>query len=169
MFLLFKDKESKQAEANPALERLRVKINALLKKLAAYLLEKTNQISAKIKLVMLVVFIIASASLSIYVIAASIINTRVEALSVPQIVIPKYNITTEEQRRAAQRLIIQQDYKRIYDLKHYIDSLHQTIAGKHAYDSLNRLRPGLIDTLKLLENIYSNQQKEILWKRKHVH
>jgi len=169
MFLLFKDRESKQAEANPALERLSVKINALLKKWGVYLQEKTNHISAKIKLVVFAVFTMASVTLSIYVILASIINTRVEALSVTQIVIPKNNIKTGEQRKAAQRLIIQQDYKKIYDLKQYTDSLNQTIAGKHASDSLNKLRPGLMDTLKLLENIYLNQQKETLWKRKHVH
>jgi hypothetical protein len=44
--------------------------------------------------------------------------------------------------------------KRIEKFRRYLDSLSTTPAGRHERDSLMRVRPGLMDSLKRIEAVY---------------
>ncbi len=169
MFLLFKRRKTKQFDTGSALGKLVIKINAVLKVWAIYLQKRTSRETVKTKVVKLVGFVIVAVALNIYLIAASLINTKNNALLVTRIVIPDNIIKRAQQESKVQKLLMQKDYKKIFDLNQHLDNINQTIKGKELYDTLVKMRPGLIDTLKLLENIYLKQQKETLWKRKNFH
>lgn len=48
-------------------------------------------------------------------------------------------------------------YDRIQLYRKYLDSLGKSESGIHLLDSLNRQRPGLIDSIKKLERIYQSK------------
>ncbi|AYD47428.1 hypothetical protein [Arachidicoccus soli] len=45
-----------------------------------------------------------------------------------------------------------QDKKRAPILDYYLDSLSSTVSGKRILDSLNLLRPGLLDSFRIFKN-----------------
>lgn len=56
-------------------------------------------------------------------------------------------------------IITKEEFKKIEHFKKYTDSLAGSPAGKEIYDSILISRPGLIDSIILLENIYHSQIK----------
>ena len=50
-------------------------------------------------------------------------------------------------------------YKRVVAFQKYMDSLSGSASGKKVYDSIMKCRPGLLDSAKLLEKLYHNQNK----------
>lgn len=44
------------------------------------------------------------------------------------------------------------DKKRALILDYYLDSLSSTVSGKRIIDSINLLRPGLVDSLRIFNN-----------------
>jgi hypothetical protein len=53
-----------------------------------------------------------------------------------------------------------EEFQRIENFKIYLDSLVESKAGKRIYDSVIAHRPGLIDSLSILENVYQSQTSE---------
>jgi hypothetical protein len=53
--------------------------------------------------------------------------------------------------------ISKEEFQRIENFKSYLDSLAKTNAGKRIFDSIIANRPGLIDSLSIVENLYQTQ------------
>lgn len=51
----------------------------------------------------------------------------------------------------------ERDKESVVALRHYIDSLRQDPNGRLQYDSIQRFRPGLLDTLQILEHYYQSE------------
>ncbi|MEP6846739.1 MAG: hypothetical protein ABI861_12070 [Panacibacter sp.] len=51
------------------------------------------------------------------------------------------------------------DYESILSFKRYMDSLQRLDKGKYQYDSILQARPGLMDSVQVLEQKYLSQQK----------
>jgi hypothetical protein len=50
-------------------------------------------------------------------------------------------------------------YNKIIAFLKYMDSLAGSVSGRKIYDSIIHIRPGLLDSAKLLEKLYHNQNK----------
>lgn len=166
MILFFKYKEDKQAEADIAATKIAAKINAVLHVFAAYLQESANKLSHKAKVMLLVIFIISSASLIVYQIRFSLLNSDGTFLSITPVSKPAYSTKTGEENVRSKLMASGNEYKSITDLKNFFDSVNTAIKGKKARDNILLKRPGLIDSLRRLEKYLIKQQKEMLWKRK---
>jgi hypothetical protein len=59
-----------------------------------------------------------------------------------------------------QTAIREKEYDKLQDIKSYLDSLRRDQGGKSLYDSIMDARPGLPDSIKLLEVIYLQQHKK---------
>ncbi len=162
MFLLSKHKKDKQAESEDFVKNLFAKINLRLQVFAEYLKLKANKFTNQRKRVILVVFIISSATESAYVIASSLFKPD----KIPITIVPIRKPKTGEESRRSKFTITPKEYKKITDYKRYLDSVNTAVVGKDVPDSRVLRRQGLIDTLRLLETIFINQQKQMLWKRK---
>lgn len=57
-------------------------------------------------------------------------------------------------------LISRQQYSKIVAFKSYMDSLRKNPSGKRTYDSIERLRPGLLDSVAFIENYMKSNVKE---------
>lgn len=49
-------------------------------------------------------------------------------------------------------------YMKMRSFRRYMDSLRQTGTGRSTYDSIMKARPGLMDSVLLLEELYNQQQ-----------
>ncbi len=58
----------------------------------------------------------------------------------------------------SESIISKDQYARIHSFKNYMDSLASDAVGKAIYDSIVANRPGLLDSIKLLEEVYHSQQ-----------
>jgi hypothetical protein len=57
-------------------------------------------------------------------------------------------------------IVSKADYQGIIRFRGYMDSLTRSPAGKAAYDSIIFSRPGLLDSIRILEKIYQSQTKK---------
>jgi hypothetical protein len=46
------------------------------------------------------------------------------------------------------------DMKKIKSIRHYLDSLQETVEGKRIFDSIRYARPGFMDSLREVERLY---------------
>ncbi len=111
-------------------------------KCAAFLQSKTNRFSKSFKICLLVAFCCFSFGYSFYRLKSSVTNYSRSYIPVKQllkidsiyksdsIVIPRKQMAIEE-------------YDRIQQFLHYMDSLNQTASGRKTKDSILRLHPGL--------------------------
>lgn len=56
--------------------------------------------------------------------------------------------------------ISRQQYSKIIAFKSYMDSLRENPSGKRTYDSIELLRPGLLDSVAFIENYMKSNVKE---------
>ena len=105
----------------------------------------------------LVVFCIAGGGFSIYLVAKAIAHPVKNAgpFNGEQLVVPRqYDHGGEEAIRPG-AYVDEQMMKEIERFKLYMDSLKQT--GNHIYDSIGQARPGLMDSVRMLEEVYHSQ------------
>lgn len=53
-----------------------------------------------------------------------------------------------------------EEFKRIIGFRVYLDSLKRSPSGNQIYDSIDRCRPGLMDSLVFIENYYKSNLKD---------
>ena len=116
---------------------------------------KTNALSMKVKWLWLLVFCLLFGGFSIYEIMGAF-RDRGKTIKPTQISVPKYYDRTEV---LIQSQVSDRDIKRICRFKKYMDSLRGAQEGKIVYDSILKARPGLMDSIQAVEQIYYSQSK----------
>jgi hypothetical protein len=116
---------------------------------------KTNALSLKAKWLWLFFFCLLFGGFSIYVFVGAFRDRR-NAVKPSQISVPKYYDRTETR---IEPLVSDRDIKRIYSFKKYMDSLRGPQEGKIVYDSILKARPGLMDSIQAVEQLYYSQSK----------
>ncbi len=139
---LFKRKR-KERELHPFIQKVLIWIHQKLLHCAHYMQQKTNQYSKYRLKIILMIFCIMFICESSFLIIHSLKENR-----------SSYTVTPIKFIRLKDKVFrpvfTRTEFKKIQQFKHYIDS--NTIFR----DSLLKQRPGLMDTIKLLEN-YQNK------------
>jgi hypothetical protein len=120
---------------------------------------KANLISGRGKLILLIVFCLLAGSISFYAAKSSFSGKQKISLSANSIKKPK-NIHKPSKERRTSVGITHEEYLRIYNFKLYLDSIASTPSGRITFDSIITARPGLIDSILIIEHIYLSQTKE---------
>lgn len=126
---------------------------------ADWMQDKTERLSGKGKVIVLLLFSLAVGGYSIYLIAASIFGEQNHALSVTSIKKPQYLSRSGEERLTAASGINKEDYLKVHRFKEYMDSLARSPTGRLIYDSILISRPGLMDSVRFIEKSYQSQLK----------
>lgn len=158
MFGIFnKRRKRRHSLLSPITSKISQLIEQKQRRWAEYLEEKTNGWSRKkLKLVLLVFCVIqggACTYILLDVFSTPSFKNNVEQISIPAHVIQRDTLFPDQQ----EVIISQKEYQRFKGFKAYMDSLQHDPQGKHIYDSIQRNRPGLLDSLSLLESIYQQQ------------
>ena len=126
--------------------------------------EKMNRIFMKtdfkrLKLI-LIFFCVSAGGYSIYLIVNSVFNPerKQKALEIQQMDIPKHFNKSGDETIMPEATIDEQTYLQIQDFRKYMDSLK--LNRTNEYDSILQARPGLMDSVQVLEQIYLSQKQK---------
>lgn len=127
---------------------------------AEYLGEKVKGWSRTRLKVALAVFCLIQGGACTYILLGLFRNpsskNRVEQISIPAHVIQRDTLYSDQQEVK----ISNREYQRFKEFRVYMDSLQHDSKGKYIYDSILHNRPGLLDSVALLESIYQQQIKK---------
>jgi hypothetical protein len=124
--------------------------------------EKSERLSSTGKWVFLCLFLIIFGGGSIFIAWQALVCTR------PQAPLPVNQITpastdgsgTLKEPFPDEPFVPAREHQAILLFRHYLDSLQQTGNGRLTRDSILKQRPGLMDSLDMLERMYLMQSKK---------
>lgn len=159
MFLLFRDKKpQKHATQNTAQDMIATSIAHKCVKVqeqyARFLQSQTERLSYTTKTLLLEMFLLLSTGCSLYLIIASLISHKNKSFSVALIEVPEHINKAGDENTKAPVMVFEAEYKRIHHFQLYMDSLAKNPSGKRLYDSILFSRPGLIDSIIIMDEMY---------------
>jgi hypothetical protein len=123
---------------------------------ADFMQRQTERLSVRGKQVIVISICVLSAVYCSHVIYQSFLSRRSSIFSVTPIHTPSL-VTHTGEANAGSTIMPEAQYRQISNFRKYIDSLNTSVYGKSIADSLLRLRPGLMDSIRQLEAIYNSQ------------
>lgn len=127
-------------------------------KCAHWLERKTAHLSRKSWIVILISFTLLTSGYCIYMIVDSFSQTSTSAIPITPITKPT-NAMQKGRQMVESKLSLSKEYERIIHFRRYIDSLGRSPTGRKLQDSILQCRPGLLDSLTIVENQYHSQFK----------
>ncbi len=165
MLFLFRNKKKlKPSVENDSQNRIAKnivdKFLRLQKCWAAFMQRHTERLSAKWKVIMLLFFCLSAGGLSLLFIARSFMSNHAISFRVTQVKTPQHIGKSGDENTSVVTIVTKHEYERIQLFRKYMDSLAKSASGKKIYDSILLQRPGLMDSIVLIENIYLSQTKK---------
>lgn len=118
---------------------------------ADWMQKKTTNMSQRTLVVLLFLFISCSIVLNCFILTGHFIQSDLEYGTVSQ---PVNLYHLEDNSKS---LSVEQELAQMRDFRRYMDSLNLSPQGKLIYDSIVSAHPGLLDSVKQIENLLSNQ------------
>jgi hypothetical protein len=129
-------------------------------KCAHYLERETAHLSRKNWILILFCFTIFTGGCSIYLIVNSLWGNTTKTISVTSISKPINSVPFENKSIQQNATINKIEFEKIVRFREYMDSLGHSPAGKILHDSIVQYRPGLLDSLIIVEHYYHSQFKK---------
>lgn len=119
---------------------------------------KSTQTSRRVKVILLIIFCLLSGGISFYTANRSFSGKHDLSISDGSIKTPKHIHEHSKEISTAVR-ISEEEYQRIHKFKQYLDSIANEPFGRKTFDSIITARPGLLDSILIIEHIYLSQTK----------
>jgi hypothetical protein len=126
---------------------------------AQWLERKTAHFSRLHWIVVLFTFIVFTGSCSIYLIVKSFSGNTTKNITVIPITKPTNSVSLKEKPIELHTISSKAELVKIIRFRRYMDSLGRSPTGKKTHDSIEQHRPGLLDSLTILENYYYSHFK----------
>ena len=157
MFFLIKRKDSLEHQPqNSQHDKIAQKIVnrclGLQFKASTFLQNRSEMLSTKLKKLLVIAFCVFSICSCIYIVIKSLRPQPYTSLAIKPIRVP-----TQHLQKNLRPSISKHEFEKIQKFKGYLDSLYTSKSGKRIFDSINANRPGLIDSLSIVENLYQLQ------------
>lgn len=165
MWLFKKKKKELQSEEKTTMaDKVAGKIAGVGIKAQRLFAERMNKLFMKtdfrrLKLI-LIFFCVSAGGYSIYLIANSVFSAerKQKAFEIQQMDIPRHFNKTGDEAVMPEATVDEQTYLQIQDFRKYMDSLK--LNRTNEYDSILQARPGLMDSVQVLEQIYLSQKQK---------
>ena len=162
MFSFFKYKERKEKQSpngytDKVVAGIVTKCIRMQEKWANYMQRKTNGLSLRTRKYSLVLFCLLSVGCSVYVILESLRHNTTKNFGVAPIHVPIHSTETGDEATRSPLLITKKEFERIERFRDYVDSLGRSATGTKIRDSMLSLRPGLMESIRVIENLYQLQ------------
>lgn len=120
----------------------------------------TSRLSERMLICLLALFVVLAGGACFYSISKSFSNAT--SLDIKIIRITKPVDAFEKSFGTIGRPLpsSRNEFKRVIDFKMYLDSLGRSPTGRTVYDSIDKYRPGLMDSLIFIENYYKSNFKD---------
>lgn len=130
----------------------------------------TSGLSKKRLIYLLGLFVILTSGACVCIISRSLFNTTSNSIKILSISKPVESFRKSLIIYPKPQSISGKEFKRVGRFRIYLDSLARSPTGKRAYDSIDRCRPGLVDSLVFIENYYKSNFKGLNpWNKKQYH
>ncbi len=126
---------------------------------AKWMMKRTEKFSRRTWIVLLILFVLFTSTYSVYLAVSAIAEKDGILITVTPIKKPKYTTEMGETDKDAVE-VSEVQYRRIKRFRAYMDSLARSPSGKTLYDSISSHRPGLMDSLQLIEQLYRKKFKK---------
>lgn len=120
---------------------------------ANWMMKRTENFSKRTWLLLLGLFVLSVSAFNIYIVVSTINANGSASFSVTPIQKPKHLTETGEINMQSVD-VPNSEYNRIKNFRMYMDSLARSPSGKNLYDSITKYRPGLMDSVRFIENYY---------------
>ncbi|MDD2305010.1 MAG: hypothetical protein PHP53_09985 [Prolixibacteraceae bacterium] len=127
---------------------------------AQWMGRRAEHLSRKTLRLLLLAFIALAGGYSIYLIGQSFSGNQANAISITPIKKPGHVLQAGDATSQPDMIVSKTDYQGIIRFRGYMDSLTRSPAGKATYDSIILSRPGLLDSIRFIEEIYQSQTKK---------
>jgi hypothetical protein len=125
---------------------------------AEWMGRKTSDFGRGGKITLLVMVVIVFGGLSVGLLVNVFTNPPEGSdLKPAQVRVPKYDKKGDASVNEI-AIVSLSAYIKMRAFRRYMDSLQKTAAGKSTYDSIIKARPGLMDSVLFLEELYRSQQ-----------
>ena len=159
-----KKKEIQSDDKTTVSDKMAYKIAGVGIKAQQLFAEKMNRIFMKtdfkrLKLI-LIFFCVSAGGYSIYLIANSVFSPerKQKTFEIQQMDIPKHFNKSGDETIMPEATIDEQTYLQIQDFRKYMDSLK--LNRTNEFESILQARPGLMDSVQVLEQIYLSQKQK---------
>lgn len=161
---LFKNKKKELRQENNFPDKVAAGIVQKCIKLqlrwADFMQQKTEKFSLKARKWGLLLFCCLSAGCSLYLVVESLRSNKKPVLAPSLIQVPIHSTRTGEENTQSILLITKGEYQKIERFRLYVDSLGRSPQGAATRDSLLFHRPGLMDSIRAIENLYRLQTQK---------
>lgn len=159
MLSLFRKRKSESSiKKNDTQERLANSIVSacirIQQKWADFMQRHTERFSRNGKLIILSFFCLSAGGLSLYLIGSSVSSRKASSITVIHLKKPSYAGKSGDENTKALVLVSKTEYEKVQRFRHYMDSLTRSPSGKILYDSILIHRPGLMDSVMIIEELY---------------
>ena len=125
---------------------------------AKYMNKRTEKLSSSTMKFILIIFFLSGSSLSVYFIITAFSRKELpKAIKIDRLSIPHYYNRNGDESTQPDFFISKQEHEEMQAFRNYMDSLHRNNKGIQIYDSIMLNRPGLMDSVDKLEQIYQQQ------------
>lgn len=129
-------------------------------KCANWLERKTAHLTRLNWIVILLCFTVFTSGCSIYLIVNSFSVNKTRNITVTPITKPTNLVPTKEKPPQLNTIISETEFEKITRFRKYMNSLGRSPTGKKMHDSIVLNRPGLLDSLTIVENYYYSHLKK---------
>ena len=156
-------KKHKEASGTPGKDKVAKGIAGLIVKMnvgfARYMNKFTEKLSSSTLKVALIVFLSFGTSVSLYFIVAAFVKAEpLKTVKIDSISVPRNFEKTAPERVQQDFPVTEKEYQEMVRFTQYMDSLQKSEGTR--YDSIMLNRPGLIDSVKVLERIYEQNKRK---------
>jgi len=121
---------------------------------ARYMQCQTERLPTSAKKGFLIAFCLLSNGFSICLITKNLTNQVQKEFSVSNIKLPAYSDKTGDENTKPLIAITEEEIQKIQGFRRFMDSLASSPSGKNRLDQIIITRPGLMDSIRLIENTY---------------
>lgn len=159
IFKIFRRKRGNASTVNTAWQKLEDVVEKKQRKWSVYLGEKVKSWPLLYVRITFASFCLLYGGCNVYLLFTAFwkqpATMRVDKISTPSHVIQPGKTELNQQLP----IVSESEYHRIKSFMAYMDSLKHDPGGRLVYDSIVQARPGLLDSVSVVESIYKQQKK----------
>ena len=160
--MLFRRKKDKET-SHPVKEKAAKGIAQFLlktqSKFADIMNNLTKHIPSKKMKIILIAFCLLGSGFSLYLVGEALLKPEKEqpAFKIDPVSVPKHYDRSGDEQLRSDEYVDKETYQQIESFAQYMDSLQRTVTGIKTRDSILQARPGLMDSIRMLKEIYNYQ------------
>lgn len=156
-----KDKKTSQPVKEKAAKGIAQFLLRTQSKFADVMSNQTKHIPSKKMKIILIAFCLLGGGVSLYLTLEAVLKPDREqpAFKIDPVSVPKHYDRSGDEELRSDQYGDKETYQQIESFEQYMDSLQGTATGIKTRDSILQARPGLMDSIRMLKEIYNYQIK----------